>query len=114
MATIIYNVTVQPDADIAAVWEAWMLEEHIPALLRTGCFTSARLSKLDAEDAADGDAPTYSAQYSAPDRAHLDRYLADWATQMRQDGIDKFGGRFVAFRSVMKVCGEIRADADGL
>jgi hypothetical protein len=103
----IYNVTVKTDAAIAADWENWMLKEHMPELLATGLFTECRLCRLtDTED--DDDSATYSAQYTCPSRAEYERYMAEWAPQMRQRGIDKFGGGFIAFRSVMDVLGVLR------
>lgn len=103
----IYNVTVKTDAAIATDWEHWMLSEHMPELLSTGLFTECRLSRLtDTDD--DDDNPTYSAQYTCPSRHEYERYLTEWAPLMRQKGIDRFGGGFVAFRSVMDVLGVIK------
>ena len=105
----IYNVTVKTDAAIADAWERWMLEEHMPELLATGLFTECRLSRLaDTED--DDDSLTYSAQYTCPSRAEYERYIAEWAPLMRQKGLEKFGGGFIAFRSVMDVLGVLKAD----
>lgn len=98
----IYNVTVKTDASIADTWERWMIAEHMPELLATGLFTECRLARLtDTED--DDDSPTYSAQYTCPSRAEYERYLTEHASLMRQKGLEKFGGGFVAFRSVMEV-----------
>jgi hypothetical protein len=104
----IYNVTVKTDATISEAWERWMLEEHMPELLSTGLFTECRLSRLtDTDD--DDDSPTYSAQYTCSSRAEYERYIAKHAAEMRQKGLDKFGGGFVAFRSVMDVLGVVKA-----
>ena len=105
----IYNVTIKADAAIAAAWERWMLDEHMPELLATGLFTECRLSRLaDLDD--DDSNPTYSAQYTCASRAEYERYIAGHSAAMRQKGLDKFGGGFVAFRSVMDVLGVLRAE----
>ncbi len=104
----IYNVSVKTDASIATAWERWMLHEHMPELLATGLFSECRLSRLADTDDED-DSPTYSAQYTCPSRAEYERYIAQHAAAMRQKGLDKFGGGFVAFRSVMDVLGVLKA-----
>ena len=103
----IYNVTVKTDASIAEEWEQWMLKEHIPELLATGLFQECRLCRLtDTDD--DDNSPTYSAQYTCASRQDYDRYIAEWASIMRQKGLERFPGRFVAFRSIMDVLGVMK------
>ena len=103
----IYNVTVKTDAAISTAWERWMLDEHMPELLATGLFTECRLCRL-ADNDDDDDSATYSAQYTCASRAEYEQYIAKWAPQMRQRGLDRFGSGFVAFRSVMDVLGVLR------
>ena len=98
---ILYNVTMKPNADIATEWLEWMRDEHMPDLLQTGLFTEARLCRL--EDAETGDGDTFATQYFCASRADYDTYIADWAPQMRTKMEARFGGRFVAFRSVLEV-----------
>ena len=38
---IIYNVTIKVDHSIADEWKIWLMEEHIPGMIATGCFTHA-------------------------------------------------------------------------
>lgn len=97
----LYNVTVKPNPDIAAEWLRWMQEVHIPELLQTGLFREARLCRLEDIDAEDGD--TFAAQYLFASREDYDLYIANWAPQMRAKTEARFGGRFMAFRSVLAV-----------
>ncbi len=97
---LLYNVTVKPDAEIAAEWLQWMQETHIPELLQTGLFTEARLCRLEDEEP---DGPTFAIQYLCAGRADYETYLADWAPVMRERSTVRFGGRFVAFRTVLDV-----------
>lgn len=100
---IIYNVTNKVDAAIADAWLNWMLEEHIPAMMQTGCFSSYKVVRLLEVDDAEG--PTYAVQYSADSKADYNRYITGHAPAMRQKSYEKWGDRFIAFRSVMQVVG---------
>lgn len=100
---IIYNVTNKVDAAIADAWLSWMLQEHIPAIMQTGCFSSYKVVRLLEVDDTEG--PTYAVQYSADSKADYNRYITVYAPAMRQKSYDKWGDRFIAFRSVMQVVG---------
>lgn len=98
---IVYNVTVKVAAGIADEWLRWVKEEHGPAIVATGCFDSFRVLRLLEQDDSEG--PTYAIQYHAPESAGYERYCADFATRFRQESFDRWGDRFIAFRSVMEV-----------
>lgn len=98
--SIIYNVTIKVEHNIAADWRQWMLKEHIPMLMDTGCFTDARLFRLLDQDDTDG--PTFCAQYFCNTRAEYDRYIENFAEKMRAETQKNWGGKFVAFRSLMQ------------
>ena len=40
----IYNVTVKVDWSIHDAWVQWMLNEHMPEMIKTGCFTDSKLA----------------------------------------------------------------------
>ena len=98
---ITYNVTVSVEATTAEAWQAWMRDEHIAQILDTGCFRTARLYRLLDVEGSEG-YETFVAQYDAPDRAHYERYIAEHAQEMRRRGMEKFGDRFTAFRTIME------------
>ena len=98
---VIYNVTVKVAASIAAQWLEWLMKEHIPEVVNTGCFQDARVVRLLEVDDSEG--PTYAIQYSAKDHSDYQRYISDHAPLMRQKSFDKWGDQFIAFRSVMQV-----------
>jgi hypothetical protein len=98
---IIYNVTVKADHSIAADWLSWMKEEHIPDIIRTGCFTHATILQLLEVDESDG--PTYAVQYHAESKALYNKYISSYADEMRKKAMDKWGNKFIAFRSIMQV-----------
>lgn len=98
---IIYNVTTKVDAGIADAWLNWLQKEHIPEIMQTGCFSSHKVVRLLDIDDAEG--PTYAVQYHAEAKADYNRYIEMYAAAMRQKSFDKWGNRFVAFRSLMQV-----------
>jgi hypothetical protein len=97
----IYNVTVKPEPSIAGEWIDWLRKEHIPDVMGTGCFTRAVILELEGTEESDG--PTYAIQYHAENRENVDRYLNDFAAEMRSRSTSRWGDRFVAFRTIMKV-----------
>ncbi|GAB3015515.1 hypothetical protein GCM10027051_19220 [Niabella terrae] len=100
-APIVYNVTAKLAHEIQAPWLEWMQQEHIPAMLATGCFFDAVLWRLKDMDETDG--PTFTVQYFARSRAEYERYLSEHSPRLRQAGFDKWGHRFIAFRTVMEL-----------
>ena len=98
---IIYNVTVKVDATIADAWLQWMQTEHAPALVATGCFTGFRIVRLLEVDDAEG--PTYAIQYEAQNLQDYERYKTDFAAGLQQQSTQKWGDRFIAFRTLMQV-----------
>lgn len=97
----IYNVTIKLEEAIHEQWLQWLKEEHIPDVIATGCFTRATVLRLLETDDSEG--PTYAIQYFAESKANYNRYIEKFAPEMRQRSFDKWGNRFIAFRSVMEV-----------
>jgi hypothetical protein len=98
---IIYNVTIKVEEQIAEAWLQWVLREHIPDVLTTKCFTDYKLVRLLEVDDSEG--PTYAIQYMAASKADYNRYIELYAPEMRKRSFEKWGDRFIAFRSVMQV-----------
>lgn len=97
---IIYNVTIKVEHPIAKEWIQWMKEEHIPDLMNTGLFTGNRLCRLLEQDEEEG--VTFSAQYFCRNMEDYQTYISDYAGEMRQKGFERFGNRFIAFRTIME------------
>jgi hypothetical protein len=98
---IVYNVTVKTEHSITSAWLDWMKEEHIPDIIATGCFTHAQILRLLEVDESDG--PTHAVQYYAESRALYNRYIERFSDIMRNKAMEKWGNKFIAFRSVMQV-----------
>jgi hypothetical protein len=98
---IIYNVTVKVDGSIAGAWLQWLLNEHIPSMMDTNCFVDYKVVRLLEVDDTEG--PTYAIQYSAESKADYNRYISIHSSKMQKLSFEKWGDRFIAFRSVMEV-----------
>ncbi len=98
---IIYNVTSKVEHSIASEWLNWLKEEHIPGIIATDCFTHAVIFHLLEGDDEEG--ITYAVQYHAESKALYNRYIEQFSDEMRKKGMDKWGNRFISFRSVMQL-----------
>lgn len=97
----IYNVTIKLDSSIHDSWTNWMKEEHIQDIMNTGCFEKFVFVKL--LDIDDSEGPTYAVQYYAESKAQYNRYIDLHAPKMRKASMDKWGDKFIAFRTLMEV-----------
>ncbi len=98
---IVYNITMKVDPSIEEEWLEWQKNEHIPEIMQTELFAEFKLYKLLEQDEAEGN--TYVVQYYAPSSAHLDKYLEKFAPSLREKAIEKWGNKFIAFRTKMEV-----------
>ena len=99
----IYNVTVNIEDSIHDEWLLW-IKEHIPQVLSTGKFEKATLTKVLVEEDMGGQ--TYSIQYRSYSREALDAYYKDDADKLRQEGLKRFAGKSVAFRTELQIVDE--------
>jgi len=97
---IIYNVTVNVDYNVHDEWYEWMKTKHIPDVMDTGCFRDARFSKIMAEEEG---GKSYSIQYMAHSRGHLNKYLENFAPALQEEHTKKYQGKFAAFRTLLEV-----------
>lgn len=98
---IIYNVTTKVEASIAAAWLQWMQAEHIPEVMATGCFSRFTVVRLLEVDNTEG--PTYAVQYQADNMAAYERYRQQHAQGLKAAAFNRWGNKFISFRSIMEV-----------
>ena len=96
----IYNVTTKISRNINDAWVAWMMQEHMPALIHTNCFIRYQLLKLHEQDEEEG--PTYVAQYFTESKALYNRYIELYADKMLKETINKWGDNFISFRTLLE------------
>jgi hypothetical protein len=97
---ILYNVTVNIDKDVELEWLSWMKTTHIPAVMATGQFVEYNFYRLIGE--IDNGGETYSVQYFATSMKQIDVYLNDHAPKLRNEVIEKYANKHVAFRTVLE------------
>lgn len=97
---IVYQVTIEVDADIRKPWEQWMTKEHVPRVLGTGCFESFRM--YFTVDPADSARHVYVLQFAARDMASYEEYRDRYAPRLKQEGPDLFPGKTTATRCVLQ------------
>ncbi|MEM7087303.1 MAG: DUF4286 family protein [Bacteroidota bacterium] len=99
----IYNVTINIDESIHDSWLHWMKTEHIPAMLATGKFSNALMTRVHVEEQMEG--VTYSVQYRTDSKATLEKYYLEDADALRSES-KIFEGKFIAFRTELEVISE--------
>lgn len=104
MSALIYNVTVKISNEIEDEWVAWMREIHIPEVMASACFKSYRFLHLEGYDDEEG--LTFAIQYTCPNEELFDIYQREHAPALQKKHKDLFDGKFVAFRTILKVLDE--------
>jgi phosphoribosylamine-glycine ligase len=82
----------------------WMQHKHIPEMLATGKFSSARMVRVLIEEEMGG--TTYSVQYTIDSKATLEKYYQEDAPALREEGIKLFGDKMLSFRTELELISE--------
>ena len=98
---IVYNITIKIDPAIEQEWVQWQQQEHIPDIMKTGMFTGQKMFRLLDQDESEG--ITYVCQYFASNTANYECYIRDHAPLLREKAMKRWGDRFIAFRTVMRL-----------
>lgn len=84
MGRFVYRVRCTfTDAAVADRWVDWLKRTHLDEVVEAGA-ESAEVLQLD------GDAVCFEAVYRFKDRAAFERYEAEHAPRLRQDGLERF------------------------
>lgn len=98
---IVYNISMKVSKTIEAEWVQWQKTEHIPDVMASGLFSEYKFYRLLEQE--DPDDSTYVVQYFASSMRNYEQYLKHTAPLLRKKAFEKWGNRFIAFRSVMEV-----------
>ena len=101
---ILYNVTINIHESVHDKWMQWMQEKHIGEVLATGKFSAARMVKVLVEEDMGG--TTYSIQYTTDSKETLQRYYDEDAPRLREEGLQLFGDKMLAFRTELELISE--------
>ncbi len=103
-----YRVTVDVEPRLAQHWLAWMLDEHVPDVLKQPGFMHALvLRDLEVES-------RFVVEYILEDRDALDAYLnGDAVMALRAAHDTRYAGKVRAQRHVLEPLAEIAVRRDG-
>ncbi|WP_461538651.1 DUF4286 family protein [Spongorhabdus nitratireducens] len=93
---VIYEVNLAIEPDILDKYLLW-LQQHIQAILKLEGFTTADTYTLESDD----EKYHLRVQYYLKDRESLQAYFDHHATAFRNDGLQRFGGKFSANRNIL-------------
>jgi phosphoribosylamine-glycine ligase len=82
----------------------WMQHKHIPEMLATGKFSSARMVRVLIEEEMGG--TTYSVQYTTDSKETLEKYYQENAPRLRDEAMKLFGDKMLSFRTELEVISE--------
>lgn len=97
-----YNVTIKILPSIEEEWLQWMKNEHIQEVLSTQLFSDFSFYQLLEPTDHEEDGITYVVQYFTHEKKNYERYIEEYAPALRQKGFDRFGDRFIAFRTLLR------------
>ncbi len=97
---LIYNITVNVENKILDEWMLWQKETHIPEIIETGCFNDHRFYELLEQDTNEG--KTFVIQFYAYSRKDYDRYLENFALQLREKNKEKWNEQVMSFRTLLQ------------
>ena len=98
---IAYNITTKIDRGIVDAWMQWQMNEHIPEIMSTQLFDGYKIFRLLDQDDSEG--PTFIIQYFISSREKYQQYINEFASSLKTKAFDKWGERFISFRTIMEV-----------
>ena len=98
---ILYNITVNIEKSVELEWLAWMKNVHMQEVMDTGMFIDSKIFVVLNEEPNSG--TSYSIQYFAKSLNEVETYLEKFAPALREVHNEKYGGNFVAFRTVLEL-----------
>ena len=101
---IIFNVTTNIQESAHDQWLKWMQEKHIPEILATEKFSSARIVKVLVEEEMGG--ITYSVQYTTDSKDTLEKYYLEDQPRFDREALELFADKMLSFRTELEVISE--------
>ena len=102
---IIYEVNCLVEQTVVSEFSTW-LSEHVAEITALDGFIRSEILSLLEDDylSEQGqDTVGFSIRYQLTDQTALGHYLKHHAPAFRQDGLDRFGGNFTAYRRVLSI-----------
>lgn len=99
----LYNITFGVDKEIEQTWLQWIMDKHIPDVMRTGFFKHNRIYKILHDE--DEGTVSYSVQYFAESIEDVRLYLEKFGPALIEEHRRKFIDRHVAFQTLLEEVG---------
>lgn len=96
----LYNITFGVDKEIEDPWLKWIMEKHIPDVMKTGLFRENRIYKVLHDD--DVGTVSYSIQYFAESIENVRLYLESFGPALIEEHRQRFINRHVAFQTLLE------------
>ena len=97
---LVYNVTTKVDHAILNEWIKWQQEIHIPAIIATGLFFEHKFFQLLEQDEEEG--KTFVSQFFTESKENYEKYLQQYAPQLRKQSHERWAHRIFSFRSLLQ------------
>lgn len=97
----IYNVTTNVDESIKDQWLDWIHNTHIPAVLKTGKFSEAKLCRVMVKEEMGG--ITYSIQFTAASLEDINSFSQNEGLSIENEAFIKFGEKQLSFRTKLEL-----------
>ena len=96
----IYNVTTKVDHSICDEWQLWQKNIHIPEIMKSGLFYEHRFYQLLEHDDEEG--KTFVTQFITKTKSDYEKYIRDFAPDLRKKSQEKWSDKVISFRSLLK------------
>lgn len=97
---ILYSVTIIVKKDVEDEWKKWMIETHIPDVMRTKYFFENNFFKISIPAGA-AEESSYVVHYKCKSIDDYVAYSQYEAPRLREEHALKFPGKFTAARAIM-------------
>jgi len=98
---IVYNISIQIDPSIEKEWVPWQKKEYIPEVMASAQFIDYKFYRLLEQD--ETESIFYVMQFFAASEAQYKKFIREYAGNLRQKTFDRWGDKFIAFRTLMEV-----------
>jgi len=92
---IIYQVKITIQQEVEEDWVFWMRAVHIPDVIATGLVRNYQF--LKPQDTAES---VYCINYYFDNQQDYERYVEEFAPQLKQDVIERYPNKFTASRQL--------------
>jgi hypothetical protein len=97
---ILYNITISLEPGIEKYWLAYMQQQYIPSVMKTGLFRESRLFRLLNAPTESG--PTFAVQFIARNLDDVDQYLEKYASTIVGEHNEKYRHQHVSFMTMLE------------